>query len=261
MHRFRSPARPRWEIFCQVVDNFGDIGVCWRLATDLARRGGGAVRLWVVEWEALRRICPAATAVDERAGGSVQGVELRRWTSAFVPLVPGEIVVEAFACELPTAQLEAMAALRQAPLWINLEYLSAEAWVAGCHGMASPHPRLPLVKHFFFPGFDAGTGGLPREADLLAPKDPQHFEQLRLEPVAEARGVARQFLHRRDEGIVTANLGLLSADVGRREEARSLYAAAVAIARETSASASPMKDNLPAAGVTFTAVAPCTCSV
>lgn len=171
MHRFRSPARPRWEIFCQVVDNFGDIGVCWRLATDLARRGGGAVRLWVDEWEALRRICPAATAVDERAGGSVQGVELRRWTSAFVPLVPGEIVVEAFACELPTAQLEAMAALRQAPLWINLEYLSAEAWVAGCHGMASPHPRLPLVKHFFFPGFDAGTGGLPREADLLARRD------------------------------------------------------------------------------------------
>ncbi|HNH62983.1 MAG TPA: elongation factor P maturation arginine rhamnosyltransferase EarP, partial [Thauera aminoaromatica] len=171
MHRFRSPARPRWEIFCQVVDNFGDIGVCWRLATDLARRGGGAVRLWVDEWEALRRICPAAAAVDERAGGSVQGVELRRWTSAFVPLVPGEIVVEAFACELPAAQLEAMAALRQAPLWINLEYLSAEAWVAGCHGMASPHPRLPLVKNFFFPGFDAGTGGLPREADLLARRD------------------------------------------------------------------------------------------
>ena len=171
MHRFRSPARPRWEIFCQVVDNFGDIGVCWRLAADLARRGCGSVRLWVDDWTALRRICPGASAVDERVGGEVQGVELQHWTSAFVPLVPGEIVVEAFACELPAAQLEAMAALRPAPVWINLEYLSAEAWIAGCHGMASPHPRLPLVKHFFFPGFDAGTGGLPREADLLARRD------------------------------------------------------------------------------------------
>jgi uncharacterized repeat protein (TIGR03837 family) len=85
--------------------------------------------------------------------------------------VPGEIVVEAFACELPPAQLEAMVALRPAPVWINLEYLSAEAWVAGCHGMASPHPHLPLVKHFFFPGFDAGGGGLLREADLLARRD------------------------------------------------------------------------------------------
>lgn len=171
MHRSRSSARPRWEIFCQVVDNFGDIGVCWRLAADLARRGYGSVRLWVDDWAALRRICAGANAVDEALGGSVQGVELRHWTSAFVPLVPGEIVVEAFACELPPAQLEAMAALRPAPVWINLEYLSAEAWVAGCHGMASPHPRLPLVKRFFFPGFDAGAGGLLREADLLARRD------------------------------------------------------------------------------------------
>jgi uncharacterized repeat protein (TIGR03837 family) len=37
--------------------------------------------------------------------------------------------------------------------------------------MASPHPRLPLVKRFFFPGFDAGGGGLLREADLLARRD------------------------------------------------------------------------------------------
>ena len=171
-----SASRPRWEICCQVVDNFGDIGVCWRLAADLARRGCGSVRLWVDDWAARRSICPDANVVDEALGGSVQGVELRHWTSAFVPLVPGEVVVEAFACELPPAQLEAMAALRPAPAWINLEYLSAEAWVAGCHGMASPHPRLPLVKHFFFPGFDAGGGGLLREADLLVRRDRWHSQ-------------------------------------------------------------------------------------
>jgi hypothetical protein len=58
-----------------------------------------------------------------------------------------------------------MTARSRPPVWLNLEYLSAETWVAGCHGLPSPHPRLPLVKHFFFPGFDPRTGGLLRERD------------------------------------------------------------------------------------------------
>jgi uncharacterized repeat protein (TIGR03837 family) len=162
---------PKWEIFCQVVDNFGDIGVCWRLARDLARREHAAVRLWVDDWAVLARICPAAGRMDPATGGIVEGVEVRHWTPAFLPCVPGEIVIEAFACELPPAQLEAMTAQAVPPVWINLEYLSAEDWVAGCHGMASPHPRVALVKHFFFPGFDDNAGGLLREPELLARRD------------------------------------------------------------------------------------------
>ena len=44
----------RWDVFCRVVDNFGDIGVCWRLAADLAGRGQ-AVRLWADDLSALDR--------------------------------------------------------------------------------------------------------------------------------------------------------------------------------------------------------------
>lgn len=164
-------SRPKWEIFCQVVDNFGDIGVCWRLARDLAARDGRGVRLWVDDWAVLARLCPAAADIDPELGGRVDGVELRHWTQAFSPMCPGEVVVEAFACELPATQLEAMAAQMPPPAWINLEYLSAEDWIAGCHGLASPHPRLPLVKHFFFPGFDRHGGGLLREPGLLAQRD------------------------------------------------------------------------------------------
>jgi uncharacterized repeat protein (TIGR03837 family) len=51
--------------------------------------------------------------------------------------------------------------------WVNLEYLSAEVWVDSHHGLPSPHPRLPLVKHFFFPGFTPSTGGLLAEKPLL----------------------------------------------------------------------------------------------
>lgn len=84
---------------------------------------------------------------------------------------PAGLVIEAFACELPPAYIEAMAALTPPPVWINLEYLSAEPWVERCHKLPSPHPRLPLTKYFFFPGFTKQTGGLLREHDLLERRD------------------------------------------------------------------------------------------
>lgn len=158
-----------WDIFCRVVDNFGDIGVSWRLAKGLARDHGAAVRLWCDDWNALGRIVPEAGAEFDVI--RAQGVELRRWRAPFAEVVPARHVVEAFACELPQRFQVAMAGCEPQPGWINLEYLSAEAWVAECHGLASPHPRLPLVKHFFFPGFTSGTGGLLREAGLFAARD------------------------------------------------------------------------------------------
>jgi hypothetical protein len=50
-----------------------------------------------------------------------------------------------------------MASASAAPAWFVLEYLSAEPWVDGAHGLASPHPRLPLARRFWFPGFSAKT--------------------------------------------------------------------------------------------------------
>lgn len=162
-------SRPDWEIFCKVVDNYGDIGVCWRLARALAAGAGFSVRLWVDDWAAFARLCPDLAGAD----GEVRrgGIEVRRWTDPFPEVEPAAVVIEAFACDLPDVHLRAMAGQPLAPVWINLEYLSAEGWVAGCHRLASPHPALPLVKHFFFPGFDADTGGLIREAGLLAERD------------------------------------------------------------------------------------------
>jgi uncharacterized repeat protein (TIGR03837 family) len=57
------------------------------------------------------------------------------------------------------------------PVWLNLEYLSAEEWVESHHKLPSPHPSLPLTKYFFFPGFTGKTGGLLLERDLLARRD------------------------------------------------------------------------------------------
>lgn len=155
----------RWDIFCSVVDNYGDIGVTWRLARQLAAEQGHAVRLWVDELNAFVRLCPAANPDAESQLCS--GVEVRHWREPFPAVEPAEVVIEAFACQLPPSYIEAMAASGAQRLWLNLEYLSAEDWVAGCHGLPSPQPG-GLQKFFFFPGFVAGTGGLLREAELLA---------------------------------------------------------------------------------------------
>ena len=162
----------RWDIFCKVIDNYGDIGVTWRLARQLAAEHGIAARLWVDDLESLERLCPAVEAARDRQ--DVHGVEVRQWDESAAAAQPARVVIEGFGCELPPAYLASMAGMAadgRAPVWINLEYLSAEEWVSGCHGLPSRHPQLPLTRHFFFPGFARDTGGLLRERDLFDQRD------------------------------------------------------------------------------------------
>ncbi|MBL8512778.1 MAG: elongation factor P maturation arginine rhamnosyltransferase EarP, partial [Betaproteobacteria bacterium] len=154
------------DLFCRVVDNFGDIGVCWRLARQLAVEEGIPVRLVVDRLDVAHALVPQiAPSKDLQL---IQGVTLQRWQHAGLNC-ESELVIEAFACELPEDYLASMAVLAAPPVWVNLEYLSAEPWVAEDHGLPSPHPRLPLTKHFFFPGFGANTGGLLRERGVALP--------------------------------------------------------------------------------------------
>jgi uncharacterized repeat protein (TIGR03837 family) len=155
--------RPDWDIFCNVIDNYGDIGIAWRLARALKQADAGTVRLWVDDLYAFRRIWPEIDPHADRQHSA--GVEIRAWHTPFAPAEPARRVIEAFGCALPENYLEAMAAQTPPPVWVNLEYLSAESWVATHHGLPSPHPRLPLTRFFFFPGYTPDTGGLPMERD------------------------------------------------------------------------------------------------
>jgi uncharacterized repeat protein (TIGR03837 family) len=140
----------RWDVFCRVVDNFGDIGVCWRAAADLARRGE-QVRLWVDDASALAWMAP----------GGMPGVQVLPWPHDAGSVQPGDVVVEAFGCNPPEDFVDRMAARDRPPVWVNLEYLSAEPYVERSHRL--PSPRGSLVKWFFYPGFTPRTGGLIRE--------------------------------------------------------------------------------------------------
>jgi len=199
------------DIFCNVVDNYGDIGVCWRLSRQLANEHNLQVRLWVDDLVSFARLCPEADRDSDKQ--ICRGVEVRLWRKEFPDVQPAELVIEAFACKLPQNYLEAMAKIQtlsvqeakmdarrqgfverdstnqycerdeaaannadaslvgREPIWINLEYLSAEAWVESHHKLPSPQPKLPLTKYFFFPGFTRHTGGLLLERDLLARRD------------------------------------------------------------------------------------------
>ena len=153
-----------WDIFCSVVDNYGDIGVTWRLARQLVAEHQQGVRLWVDDLRAFVPLCPEADAQAARQWQ--QGVEVCQWPQPWQPTAVADVVLEAFGCKLPEAYLQAMKARATPALWINLEYLSAEDWVSGCHGLPSMRPD-GLKRMFFFPGFTPDTGGLLREADLL----------------------------------------------------------------------------------------------
>jgi uncharacterized repeat protein (TIGR03837 family) len=156
--------KTRWDIFCTVVDNFGDIGVTWRLARQLVAEHSLEVRLWVDDLRAFERMCPE---IDIHASQQwQQGVEVRQWTTDWQPTEAADVVIAAFACQLPSAYMDAMAERAIPPLWMNLDYLSAEDWIIGCHGLPSVKYKS-VQKFFFFPGFQQGTGGLLRESGLL----------------------------------------------------------------------------------------------
>lgn len=151
-----------WDIFCRVIDNFGDIGVCWRLSADLAGRGH-QVRLWIDDASSLAWMAPDTGTVS-----------VRPWAEAEVsPPCPGDVVVEAFGCDPPAAFVTQMQRTTP-PKWVNLEYLSAEDYVERSHGLQSPvwsGPGAGLKKWFFYPGFTERTGGLLREPGLLSQRD------------------------------------------------------------------------------------------
>ena len=151
----------RWDIFCTVIDNYGDIGITWRLARQLASEHGQSIRLWVDDLESFRHLCPdIQPRLDQQVFAEV---EIRHWSAEFPEVEPADVVIEALACHLPEPYERAMALRPIKPVWVNLEYLSAEEWVSGCHGLPSPQPKLPLTKYFFMPGYVAGTGGVLKE--------------------------------------------------------------------------------------------------
>ncbi len=181
----------QWDVFCRVIDNWGDAGVCLRLCRQLVAHGH-RVRLWVDD--------PTPLGFMQGSAAGPAGLQVRHWLPTLPAAqlqqvfadAPPQVWVEAFGCEIATEFVASYAHLlggsgqldlKHWPTWINLEYLSAEAVVLRLHGLPSPissGPAAGVHKRFFYPGFVAGTGGLLREADLAD-------RQARFDPTAWRR--------------------------------------------------------------------------
>lgn len=161
-------ANLRCDLFCAVVDNFGDIGICWRLARQLQSEFRWQVCLWVDDLQSFQKICPQLHT--GKADQELEGVRIRLWSKVLPRLtdkdVP-DVLLDALACAAPQEYLAWLNRSAVSPLWLNLEYLSAESWVEDCHEMRSIHPQFSLEKYFFFPGFSCKTGGLLRERERV----------------------------------------------------------------------------------------------
>jgi len=168
----------RWDIFCQIVDNYGDAGICWRLARSLSSLHGQDVRIFCSDLPTLNLL---ASGVDESVK---QKIELLPWESSLNnarhPVQAPDVVIEAFACSLPDNYLANLLIAPKKPIIINLEYLSAEPWITEFHAKASPQVH-GIPKYFFFPGFQDNSGGLlldpiPEESITLANTVPAALE-------------------------------------------------------------------------------------
>ncbi|ACT48333.1 elongation factor P maturation arginine rhamnosyltransferase EarP [Methylotenera mobilis] len=170
-----------WDIFCKIVDNFGDIGVCWRLAKQLHNEHQLTICLYIDDLYVAKQLIPAIDT--SLAQQTIQNICIIVWhaDTQFPHAAP--VVIESFACELPPTYL---ATMQPSTVWINLEYLSAEGWVDDFHANSSK--RGALTRHFFFPGFTHNTGGLLREHAMLQQQSqvpaqqPDHWKGLGLTP-------------------------------------------------------------------------------
>ena len=173
-----SAPKLNWDIFCNVVDNFGDIGVCWRLACELARRGK-TVRLWTDDASPLAWMAPQGhphveVIVCAESIPTNQNFEL------------GDVLVDTFDCEfainLIATKAENISTTDELmpknsiandhiqPVWLNLEYLTAESFAERAHALPYVHhsgAAQGWTQRYFYPGFNERTGGLLREDDLF----------------------------------------------------------------------------------------------
>lgn len=164
------------DMFCRVIDNFGDAGVSWRLARMLAEECRWTVRLIIDDAHVLTRIVPEARTC------ALPRLSVCDWSDAD-PRLPfsswdgtaADVVVELFSCRLPDVYEAAVAErVRTRPCAVYaLDYLTAESYAEQGNGLPSPHPRYGYDKTFLFPGFSDKTSGINRERGLAEKMSPE----------------------------------------------------------------------------------------
>lgn len=148
------------DIFCDIIDNFGDIGVVYRIAKELKRRYLDEVKIRVFlnrldEFMAINNRCQDLE-IQEIDG--ITYIKESYLVKNICTIETANVIIEAFGCNIFEGYLTK--AKKRSSLLINLEYLSAEDWIEDFHLQESFLGAPKLKKYFFMPGFTEKTGGV-----------------------------------------------------------------------------------------------------
>ena len=144
---------PALGYFCRVIDNFGDIGVTWRLAGNSPMSMVSRF-VWVDDL-AVFQMNPALNPDLEIQ--QLGPIEVRHWKPGCEFVSPADVVIEAFACQLPEKYILAMAAKRPQSVWINPR-IPQRGNLGGGAAMVSPPHNYPARPNTFS-RFTRATGG------------------------------------------------------------------------------------------------------
>ena len=155
------------DIFCEIIDNYGDIGVVYRVAKELQKSFENKVKIRVF----LNRIDEfmkinsnvADTGFQEIDG--IVYVTFQYLKENIDKFKTSDVIIEAFGCNIPEEYMEK--AYEGSTLMINLEYLSAEDWIEDFHLQSSPLGKGKLKKYFFMPGFTEKSGGVIADSNYI----------------------------------------------------------------------------------------------
>jgi hypothetical protein len=159
-------------LLCKVVDNYGDIGVAFRLAKALSvllPDGGAGLRLIVDNLAAFAQLSPGVDVskpIQEHRGWTVCQWDAADEGRKMFTETPPLVILECFACGRPEWLDDilfdkSLQALRPKPVQIiNLEYLTAEPYADEFHKLQSLTRSALVRKVNFMPGFTDKTGGL-----------------------------------------------------------------------------------------------------
>ena len=144
------------DIFCQVIDNYGDVGVAYRLAREFKRvYPNKKLRFVINQIEELNLIRKS------------ENIEVILYKDISKIENSADLIIESFGCEIPKKYMDK--ALKNSKLIINLEYFSAEKWVDDFH-LQESFLGGNLKKYFFIPGLSEKSGGILLDNEFLERK-------------------------------------------------------------------------------------------
>lgn len=154
------------DIFCEIIDNYGDIGVVYRTAKELQKIfPKSKIRVFLNRLDEFKKINSQVLDLPSQNIDGIEYITFDYLRDNANELLTAQVIIEAFGCQIPEEYMEI--AYDNSELLINLEYLSAEDWIEDFHLQSSPLGRGKLKKVFFMPGFTEKSGGVITDSNYL----------------------------------------------------------------------------------------------